>query len=171
MGRTALQDLRSVGDPLQQYNWDVIIPNIPGSGDGRLLTFKAMSTSIPGFMLEEVPVRIRGYELRFAGTPNWSHSWQVTFLETRDISTRNLLLNWKRLARDWETNSGSYKAVYATTMQLVLYDDIPQVAQTIYMNGAFPQTVDDSAIDGATSGAVTTGCTFSYDYTSETAGQ
>lgn len=170
MGRTSLQDTRAIGDPQQQYNWDIFVPNVPGSGDGRALTFKAMSTSIPGFMLEETAVRLHGYELRFAGTPNWSHQWQVTFLETRDHSTRNILLNWKRLARDWETNSGTYKAIYSTTMQMVLYDDIPLATRTIYMNGAWVQTVDDAAVDGATSGAVTIGCTFSYDNTSETDG-
>jgi hypothetical protein len=165
--RTSLQDLRSVGDPLQQYSWDLIIPNVPGSGDGRALTFKAMSTSIPGEMLEEVAVRIKGLELRYAGTANWSHQWQVTFLETRDIGTRDILQKWRKTARDWVTNSGSYKAIYSRTIQLVLYDDIPQEVRTINMFGAWPQTIDDAAVDGATSGAVTVGCTFSYDLTDD----
>lgn len=165
MPRTSLQQVQSLQDPLQVSNWDVIIPNMPGTADSREFTFKAQSTSIPGFMLESVPVALHGVELRFAGRANYSHSWQCTLLETRDVGTRGMLLGWKKIARDWESNSGNYKSVYGTTVQLVLYDDIPQVVQTIELIGAWPESVDDIGVDNSQSGAVMTSVTFSYDFT------
>jgi hypothetical protein len=39
--RTSLQDVRSLVDPLQTYNWDVIISAMPGTADSRTFTYKA----------------------------------------------------------------------------------------------------------------------------------
>ncbi len=165
--RTSLQDVRSLVDPLQTYNWDVIIANMPGTGDSRTFTYKAQSTSIPGFMLEQVPVALHGVELRYAGRANYSHSFSVTLIETRDIGTRNMLRRWQKLARDWQSNSGNYKSTYSTTIELVLYDDIPQEIASLKLFGCWPETVDDSQMDNSSSGVVTTSVTFSYDFIDE----
>jgi hypothetical protein len=168
--RTSLQQVQSLPDPLQQYNWDIIIPNMPGSGDSRTFTYKAQTTSIPGFLIENVPVALHGVELRYAGRANYSHQLQVTLIETRDVGTRDQLLAWSKLARDWISNTGSYKSVYSTTIQMVLYDDLPQVVRQINLIGCWPETVDESQVDSSQSAAVTTGVTFSYDFTQEVGG-
>jgi len=165
--RTSLQDVRSLVDPLQTYNWDVIIPAMPGTGNSRTFTYKAQSTSIPGFLLEQVPVALHGIELRYAGRANYTHSFQVTLIETRDMGTRNMLLRWQKLARDWIQNAGTYKETYSTTIELVLYDDIPAEVANIKLIGCWPETVDDSQVDSSSSGVVTTSVTFSFDYPEE----
>lgn len=165
--RTSLQDVRSLPDPLQAYNWDLIIPVMPGTSNTKAFTFKAQSTSIPGFLLEQVPVALHGVELRFAGRANYSHSFPVTLIETRDVGTRNMLRRWQKIARDWQTNTGTYKSVYSTTVQLVLYDDIPTEVMSINLIGCWPETVDDSQIDNANSAVVMTQVTLSYDYLEE----
>lgn len=164
MARTSLQDVRSLGDPLQQYNWDVIFTRLPGTADVKPFTFKAMTTSIPGMLLESVPAALHGIELRYAGRANYSHQLPITFMEHRDVSTRDMLLKWHRSARDWITNTGSYKNAYGVTIQMLLYDDIPQVVRNIFIYGCWPETVDDAAVDGQTSGIVQVSCTLSYDY-------
>ena len=169
MGRTSLQDLRSLGDPLQQWNFDVVFPRFPAAGNARDMTYKAMSTNIPGAGLDKVATDLHGVSLQYAGRAIYTHTWTCTFLETRDMGTRNKFLNWKELARSWTKNSGTYKDVYSTTIQLLLYDDIPQVVRTVLIYGAFPETVGDSPLDGATSAAVTTEVTFSFDYVDDSA--
>lgn len=164
MARTHLQEVQALVDPLQQYNWDIFIPNMPGTADSRTFTYKAQTTSIPGSMLESVPVNLHGVELRFAGRRNYSHSLNVTLIETRDVGTRESLMTWQNMARDWINNSGNYKSVYGTTIEMVLYDDIPQEIRTIRLIGAWPETVDDTSLDNSQSGVVTTSVTFSYDY-------
>lgn len=163
MSRTSLENIRSLPDPLFTYNWDIFIPNLPGGGDTRAFTWKAVSTTIPARMLEPVNVSLGPAEIKYAGRENYSHSWQVTLHETRDMGSRDALLNWQLIARNNVANTGNYKDVYAPSMQLVLYDDIPQVVRTIVLHGVFPETVDEASLDRA-SGAVQLGVTFSYDY-------
>ncbi len=164
MARTSLQDIRSVGDPLQQYNWDLIIARMPGTSDPRPFTFKAQTSVIPGMLLESVPVALHGIELRFAGRKNYSHSMPVTILETHDVSTRDMFLKWNELARSWIGNTGTSKNVYGTNIELVLYNDTPEEVKKITLTGAWPENVDDAQLDGQASGIVTYSVTFSYDY-------
>lgn len=164
MARTSIQDVRSLGDPMQTYNWDVIFTRIPGTADIKPFTYKAMTTSIPGMLLESVPVALHGIELRYAGRANYSHQLPITLLENRDASSRDMLVKWHRSARDWVSNTGSYKDAYGVTVQLLLYDDIPEVIRTINLYGCWPETIDDAAVDGQASGAVQISMTLSYDY-------
>lgn len=164
MPKTSIQDLRSLGDPLQTYNWDLILPRMPGTADTKPFTFKVMTTSIPGMMLESVPVALHGFELRYAGRQNFSHQLPVTLIENRDASTRDMLVKWNRTARDWISNTGTYKDVYSVTAQLVLYDDLPQIVRTINIYGCWPETIDDAAVDGQASGIVQISMTLSYDF-------
>lgn len=163
MTRTSLQDIRSLGDPLQQYNWDIIFTRIPGTADIKPFTFKAMTTSLPGMMLESVPTALHGVELRWAGRANYSHQLQVTLLENRDASTRDMLYKWHKYARNWRANTGAYKDQYAVTVQMLLYDDLPQVVRTIELTGCWPENIDDTSLDGSASGAVQMSMTLSYD--------
>lgn len=167
MTRTSLQDTRSLPDPLMQYNWDLIIANMPGTPNSRAFTIKAMTTSIPGASLEKVEVPLHGAVNNYAGRPMFPRTLQATLLETRDVGTRDMLRRWQRIARDLSTNTGSYKEIYSTTIEMVLYDDLPSEVKTIRMIGAWPETVDDSGVDGAQSAAVNINVTFSYDYIDE----
>ena len=163
MSRTSLQDVRSVGDPLLSFNWDLIIPRFPGVGDSRAFTFKCQTSSIPGMLLEQVPVALHGIELRFAGRKNYSHSFPVTILETHDMDTRNMFMAWSELARSWINNTGTPKSVYGANILLILYDDTPAIVKTIQLQGAWPETVDDAQLDGQSSAIVTYNVTFSFD--------
>lgn len=162
MPRTSLADVRSLPDPLFTYNWDIVIPNMPGTSNSRSFTFKAMSTSIPGKLLEQTPVNLGPAELRYAGRENNSHAWACTIHETRDVGSRDMLRRWQSLARNNRANTGTYKEIYATTADLILYDDIPLEVRRIKMYGLWPETIDDSTLDRA-SAAVTIQVTFSYD--------
>lgn len=168
MARTSLQDVRSLPDPLQQYNWDVFIPVMPGTPNSRSMTFKAMTTSIPGALLEKVMIPLHGVEVGFAGRTNYSHSLPITFLETGDgAPTWTSLRRWQRIARDWSTNTGTTKDVYATTVEMVLYNDIPVEIKRLRLVGCFVENLDDSGLDGSASAAVNISCTLHYDFVDE----
>lgn len=93
----------------------------------------------------------------------FTHTLEATYLETKDMTTHDALINWIRLARDVRTNTGSNKAAYSTTANLVLYDDANNVVRTYVLDGFFPQTVSDAALDSSSSAPVTISCTFAYD--------
>lgn len=167
MARTSLADVRSLGDPLLSFNWDLILPRIPGYNDNREFTFKCQTAVIPGVLLEQVPVALHGVELRFIGRKNYSHSFPVTILETHDASTRAMFVAWSELARSWVLNTGTPKDVYAVPGQLVLYDDTPKIVRSITIFGMWPENIDDAALDGQSSGIVTYNITFSYDHVTD----
>lgn len=163
MPHTSYSDVRSLPDPLLSYNFDLIIPNLPGGGDTKRLTIKCQSTSIPGTSVDDVTVSLHGIDLKFAGRQMWSHTLQATYLETRDMGTRFAIKSWIEFCRNARLNSGNYKANYATIADLVLYDDTGKTVRTVRMEGFFPQTMDDGAVDGTSSTAVTIGVTWAYD--------
>lgn len=168
MGRTSLQDIRSVGDPLQSWNWDFLLPNMPGTSDSRPFTIKCQTATIPGFQFEKVQVPLHGIELEYAGRLIYTHTFSVTVMETADANTRGMFVRWKELMRSWIANTGSMSDVYKTNGQLILYNDIPSVVRTVNIFGVWPETVDDFGLDGSQSSLVSYNVSFSYDYTIDT---
>lgn len=163
MARTGLNEIRSLPDPLFGCWFDLVIPNIPGGGDTRSLTIKVLTTSIPGMSVEDVTVSSHGVDVKYAGREMYTHTLSTTYLETRDMTTRDAIKGWLEMARSARNNTGSYKADYATTANLILYDDTGAVVRTIVMDGFFPQTMDDAALDGSSSNPVNVSVTYAYD--------
>ena len=147
MGRTSLQNMQSVLDPLQAWNWDITFPRIPGTADTRQMTYRAVSTSIPGTSLEDVTWEGHGIKLHYAGKRRYADSWTIDIIEVRDASSRDMLLNWVELARSWVNNSGSYKSTYAVPVEVSLYDDIPNDIRDIQLVNAFPTAIGDVTLD------------------------
>lgn len=79
------------------------------------------------------------------------------------MSTHDAITAWIRLARDCRNNTGSDKTAYATTANLVLYDDSNSPIRTYVLDGFFPQTIGDAALDSSSSAPVTMSVTFAYD--------
>lgn len=164
MGRSSLQNVASLQDPAQSWNFDLFLPSIPGSSDTRDLTFKCMSTDLPGASLDVVKVDLHGVTLNFAGRATYTHTMQVIFLETADYSTRDKFIKWRESIRSWANNTGTLAATYKCNAQLVVYNDLPQVTRTCNVYGMWPETIADVPLNGAESNAVTLTITFSFDY-------
>jgi hypothetical protein len=170
MARTSLQDVQSVQDPMLAFNFDLVFPALPGTGTAaaRELIIKCTSTSIPESQLEQVSVEAKSVKLHFAGRRMWSGTWNTTMFESRSSSTRDAIIAWHELCRSWVGNSGSYKSVYAVPVEIVLYDDLPQVIRRIRMHGVFPQSTGAPTL-GSNSEIVSYEITWSFDYTEDLA--
>jgi hypothetical protein len=164
MARTSLYDISAVADPAQSWNFDLFLPTIPGSSDTRALTWKCMTTALPGFNLDRVVAPLHGMELVYAGRKTFSHSFTSTFMEAADWSTRSQFYAWSELTRSWINNSGSFASAYKVNGDLVVYNDLPQVARTIRCVGMWPAEVSDVELDGSASNLVTLSITWSFDY-------
>jgi hypothetical protein len=164
MGRSSLYDAQAVADPAQTWNFDLFLPAIPGSSDTRALTWKCMTTALPGFGLDKVEVPLHGVKLQYAGQATYTHQFNSTFLEAADWSTRSQFYVWRESARSWINNSGSFKSSYGVNGQIVVYNDLPQVVRTINVFGMWPETIADVELDGGNSAAVTLAITWSFDY-------
>ena len=164
MARSSLYDALSVQDPAQTWNFDLFLPNIPGSSDTRDLTFKCMTADLPGMGLDPVEVPLHGVTLQYAGRAIYTHTMNVTFLETADWGTREKFRRWREVIRSWTNNSGSFASTYKVTGQMVLYNDLPQVVRTINLYGLWPETINEVQMDGGQSGIVQQTIQFRYDY-------
>lgn len=163
MARTHLQDIRGLPDPLLSYNFDLVI-RPKGGGDGRPLTVKCQSTSIPGMQIESVTVALKGAEVKYAGRRMFTKTLEASIIETRDMSTYNALQSWFNAARNPVANTGGYKADYSSVVELVLYDDIPSVVKTFKLFGVYPETLSDAALESSSSTVVAYSLTLSYDF-------
>jgi hypothetical protein len=163
-------EISSVLDPLQSWNFSLLFPVIPGSSDTRDITYKVMSSSIPGTGIEQVSVESHGIKLNYAGRRTWTGNWACTIFETRVNSTRTRLINWMELARSWRNNSGSYKSQYGVTAELQLHDDIPNIARSVRIYGVWPQNVDDVNLDQQAA-VINYNVQFSYDFSEEFEGE
>ena len=162
MARTSLTDVLSVGDPAQSWNFDIFFPIIPGSASSRDLTFKCMTTDVPGTQLEEVMAPLHGVEIPYAGRRMFTHSMNVAFMETSDWATSEKFRRWAEIARSWRQNSGTMSSGYWVTAQLVMYNDIPQVVRTIQLNNLWPTNVSEVQLDGGSSQLVQLSVEFRY---------
>lgn len=167
MARSSLYDAQAVADPAQSWNYDLFLPAIPGSSDTRALTWKCMSTGLPGFALDRVTVALHGIELIYAGRKTYEHTFTSTFMEASDWSTRNQFYAWSESTRSWIQNTGTYASSYKVNAQLVVYNDLPQVSRTITVVGMWPQSVADVELDGSASNLVTLQITWAFDYVTD----
>lgn len=163
MARSSLDDVLSIGDPAQIWNFDFFLPNIPGSNDTRDLTFKCQTVDLPGSGLDVVEVPLHGVTLQRAGRKIFTHTINATFVEAVDWSTRDKFVKWQETARSWVNNSGVDSSIYAVPALIVVYDDTPSVVRTTNLVNLWPETINEVALDGSQSGLVSISVSFKYD--------
>lgn len=168
MPRNSLLQGLAIQDVQSTWSWGIVIPRVPGTGDTRTLTSKCTSTSIPGSTIEQNKLEAQGgIQLNYAGRRLWEQTWNATFIETRDASTRKAFLDWMDLIRNPVLGVGSYKSVYAVPIELALYDDAGLQSRSIKLVNAFPTALGQANLD-QNNGIVQYDVTFSYDITEET---
>lgn len=163
MGRTTWQEVDRLPDPLAQYNFDLVIPNVPGV-DGiyaRDFKTKIMSTVIPGRTIEPIQIDLKGVTKEFAGRVQYPRVMPFELVETRDLASRKVLLGWHKFTRN-DSSLGAYANDYMTTAELLLYDDMDNIVRTIRLKRAWLESFDDAAVDGGSSAAVTISGTLKY---------
>lgn len=163
MARTSIQDVLSIGDVAQTWNFDIFFPYLPGSSSSRDLTFRCMTTDLPGTQLEVVEAALHGVVVPYAGRRMFTQTMNITFLETFDWATREKFRRWMAIARDWRTNSGSFFSSYAVgAVQLITYNDVPEPVNVTQLNGVWPTEMADTPLDGGQSGLVQINMTLKY---------
>jgi hypothetical protein len=156
--------MNAVTDPLWSWNWEVVIPFIPGVADSREMTVRAVSANLPGWAIEQMTWEAHARKRRFAGKLSYDDTWEMTAIETRDMKTRDMLTAWRDAARSWQgEGAGGYSADYAVPVELGLYDDKNLLARSVRIVNVFPLTLGQVQMDQGT-GIVTYTCGFSMDY-------
>jgi hypothetical protein len=154
MPRSNFADGIGLVDPLLQFNFDLIIPNMPGTSgyDAREFKTKIMTTSIPGRAIEPVEIALHGSTYDTAGRVQYTRTLPFEMLETRDLKSRKALLEWHRFTRD-DSSLGAYYKEYATTVDLRINDDKDNVSRIIRLYKCWLESFEDVSLDGGASAA------------------
>ncbi len=170
MSRTSYQNVLALKDAAQTWNFDLFFPSIPGSsGSVQTMTYKCQSTSIPGSGVNIVGVELHGTKKQEAGNATYDHSFNAAFLETVDYETLSRFRLWRNFMRSWRDNTGTDSSQYKVNLEIDLYDNAGEIAETKILVGAFPTKINEVALDGAQANAIAITIEFSYDYVSDSA--
>lgn len=164
MARSSVFDLQAVADPAQQWNFDFFLPAIPGSSDTKQLTWRCMTTAMPGSQVGRVSAALHGVRLDYMGMREYSHTFNSTLMEAVDWQTRASMFAWMDAGRNWITNTGNFASVYKVTGQTVVYNDLPQVVRTCNVYGLWPEQIQDIELDGGQQNLISLNVTWAYDF-------
>ena len=168
--RVSLQDMAQVVDAASSFDWAIWLPNVPGNGSfsTRDFTFRCTGTTIPAVTQEAFKVEAHGLKFSYPGRRTWADDIDFTMYETRDQTTRSLMLSWMDFIRDIKANTGNYKASYSVAAELNLYDAPGTITRRIGIQGFYPLELGTATLDN-TSGLLTYQCKFAMDRTTEIA--
>ena len=155
MPRTNHEQVDALLDPLTEYNWDLIIPLVPGVQGFDASDFKTriMSTELPGRTIEPIPQLLHGVNRNTAGMVRYTQQMNFTLMETRDLRARDVLQGWHRYCRN-DSSLGTYYNEYTTTVVLRLFDDHDKAIRDVNLHRCWLESFQDVSLDGGSNSAV-----------------
>lgn len=163
MARTSIQNIQSLPDMAQSWNFNLFFPTIPG-GSTSGVTYKCQTTTLPASNVETVKIELGGVAKQEAGRATYDHTFTATFLETVDYSAYMAFRAWRDFMRSWKNNTGSDSSAYKINLELDLFDNAGNVSKTIILVGAFVTALPEITFESTSSTIVNMGITFSFDY-------
>lgn len=159
-----LGQVTSLADVIQNNHFELIIPTLPGAGNGQTLNIRNMTAVLPGRKNDPVQVELHRHKVMFAGKRTFGNSFSATYIESSDRATWSALLNWQNQMTDPATGLPRLKADYATTGIVNIYDSSNAIVESRTFYGLFVSGLDDVALSGSESGVLSVSVQFSYDY-------
>ena len=163
MGKSKLNDNAGLADVQMAYDFDLIIPNVPGIvTDINDLKARIQTTAIPGRSIDKHQLILHGSTTEHAGMTQYTRTLPFQMVETRDANAYRFFNAWHRFTRD-DSSLGAYHEEYKTEIELYLYDAKDKVSQAFRLYGCWLESFDDASLDGGSTAAVEVSGTLSYD--------
>lgn len=163
----------SIQDPMFSDNYLLEIGSIPTAfnyqtaGDQRPMVLQCRTAAKPGVTIENVEVALFGHTLEYVGRKTFSHDMSVEFVENRDGQIQTLLESWAEFCRSTSNQLGAYKADYARTATLTIFDVRGETKLVYKIYGLWPSSIPEITFDGQGANLITLSVTFKYDYYSQ----
>jgi hypothetical protein len=166
-GPVTIQDVQGLIDPQKGYQFQMLINPVRGSFSvsSQILSLRCTSTELPGIALDQVVVDLAGFTLEYAGRIRFQHTWTTTLVEGQDSGVRTTIASWMKLAYNWLTGKGSFKADIQATAKIQMFNDPGDPSVANYLYGIFPISNPAIALAMGDSRALTPAITWSFDYT------
>jgi hypothetical protein len=158
-----LTDVVNLSDVILANNFDLIIPNPPGSNDGSALTIRSLNGTLPGISHPAVPVTLHRCTAHFAGHRTYGGQFSVTFIDSDDGAIMQTLSAWNDLVSDPTTGLPNSKDNYTASAVVIVYDNSMNVyEQRTYQNIWITQQ-PDMQLDGQADSPLMISAVFAYD--------
>lgn len=158
-----LNVVRGLPDPARGYNFEVLIPNMPGGGNSEVVSLRVTATSIPGYSSEPSEYSLGGHVLKVPGRGMYTREWAVTLVEGEDMVVAEALEAWHRLQWDRVTGAQAVSQDIKTEIFIRQLNGAKQTAKEWVLEGCWVSNVGDMALDQATSDVLRAEITFSFD--------
>ena len=158
-----IESLKSLGEPLKTFNYEVFIPSVPGGGDGNQLRFYVDQASIPAIGSEQVPVFAGGHELRYAGRGIYTHDWTIGIRAYENDEALSTLRNWHAL--QWNRVEGTQVPAteYKTSIFLHMLGGDGSIIHQWKILGAFIANIGEVPLSPDNSNVIIIPVTFGFD--------
>lgn len=155
----------TLSDVLLLDHFELIIPAIPGGGDGQSLNIRNMTASLPGRSNTPIPVELHRHKVFFGGKRTYNtNNFTATYIESSDHKTFDALLNWQNQITDPVTGLPKPKATYATTGVIQIYDSNNAVVDRRTFHGLFITQVTDISLNGAQNTPMVVSAQLNFDW-------
>jgi len=163
MPKPTLDDVLNVKDPMLNDNFDFTFASIPGGGSVRQMTVQCKTAVKPGVTLAEVEVELFGHKTMHAARKTFSNSFTLEIIENSKGEMAKMLEDWAEKIRATDTQHGSFKADYAVTGTMTMYQQDGSVAAQYEIKNCWVSEVPEESFDGAGGGIITLSTTFKFD--------
>lgn len=159
-----LNDVRSIGDPLRQYNATLTITSIPGGvGNGEAIAIAVTTHNIPGSGVTSFESTHHGHVIKHAGRGIHPRILTVEYEERSDLSILKSFVAWKELQWNTDTGEQADSSAYKTEGILDLFSHDGSIVGHIKLRGMYIEEISDVPLDGAADDSVKISINFSYD--------
>lgn len=159
-----LGQVTSLADVIQSNHFELLIPTVPGGGDGQSLNIRNMTAILPGRKNDPIQVELHRHKVNFAGKRTYGNSFAATYVESSDRAIWSALLNWQNQMTDPSTGLPRPKSDYATVGVVNIYDSSNAIVESRTFYGLFVSGLDDASLNGSGTEVLTVSAQFSYDY-------
>lgn len=106
MARPKYSNVRSLGDIITTYDWDLVFTKEPtGVTIDRNLNYKCTTTTLPKGASDMIQIAIRGHKIWQPGIFNYGENFSLTFVDTKDLGIQKMVKQW--FEKQWSYDSGS----------------------------------------------------------------
>jgi len=161
-----IDQIRSLGDFLPIYKWDVQISKVPSgvSITSDDLNFRVLTSDLPKMTGTSIEVNIKGHKVKQPGIYNYSNTLNMTFAETVDAKILTFIKEWRELC--WETKTGKQKKKEEAEAEFLMFllDREDNAVWKFRLVGCYLEDYDLTGLDGSSSDIQRPSIIISYDY-------
>lgn len=159
-----IEQVRNLGSPQKSYNFEIVIPDIPGGASGDSLRLRVNTATIPGFGSNEpIEAAHGGHVVKYPGRGTYPRTWTFEVMEYEDMFWYDALQKWHALQWDRDTGVQQTPDQYKKTVEVHLLNSNKDVTMKVILHGAYIEDVPDVTLDYNSSTPVNVSVTLGYD--------